>query len=362
MKPRERCEIALNHEEPDRPPFQATFTPEFADRLRKELRLSNSTPHDPHSGRWNTYDLEIATHQDALQCSIGWVTNYYKDTKPYKDEWGVQWETAPYTTPFGEGIYTEARRGPLFDDDAINQYSAPDPNRAELYENLQRLIDTYQDEYYIIGRLHCTIFETAWALRGFEKLLADFSFAPELVDRILEIPYQYHKIVACKMASMGVDMIWLGDDVSGQDNLLMSPAMWRKFLKVRMADIITSVKKIKPNIKVAYHCDGNVMKLIPELIEIGIDVLNPVQAESMDPAMVKEKYGDKLCFFGSIAVQSTLPFGTLEDVQNEVLARMNTIGKGGGWICAPTHHIQLDTPMENFWAMVNTVVNTPYNK
>lgn len=360
MKPRERCEIALNHQEPDRPPFQATFTPEFADRLRKDLGIVNSSHHDPHSGRWNTYDLEIATHQDALQCSIGWTTNYYLDTKSYQDEWGVQWVTAPYSTPFGEGLYTEARRGPLSDDAAINQYIAPDPTRPELYTNLQRLLDTYQDEYYIIGRIHCTIFETAWALRGFEKLLSDFSSDPDLADRILEIPYQYHKAVACKMASMGVDMIWLGDDVSGQDNLLMSPKMWRQFIKVRMADIITSVKNIKPDIKVAYHCDGNVMKLIPDLIEIGIDVLNPVQAESIDPAEVKEKYGDSLCFFGAIAVQSTLPFGSPEDVKNEVLARKNTIGKGGGWICAPTHHVQLDTPLENFWMMVNTIVNANY--
>lgn len=362
MKPRERCEIALSHQAPDRPPFQATFTPEFAERLRKELGISNPQPHDPHGGRWNTCELELATHQDALQCSIGWVTNYYLDTKPYTDDWGVEWVLTPYQTPFGEGHFTEIHRGPLYEAEAIDRYTPPDPNRPELYANLQRLIDAYQKDYYIIGRLHCTIFETAWALRGFTNLIMDFARSPELAHRILEIPYRYHKAVACKMASMGVDMIWLGDDVSGQDNLFFSPAMWRTYLKGRMADIISSAKAIKPDLKIAYHCDGNVMKLIPDLIEIGIDVLNPIQPECLPPQQVKEQFGDRLCFFGGIAVQSTLPFGTPEDVAREVRARQATLGKGGGWICAPTHHVQLDTPMENFWALVNTVANAAYVK
>ena len=147
MKPRERCEMALNHQEPDRPPFQATFTPEFAERLRKELGITNPQPHDPHSGRWNTYELELATHQDALQCSIGWVTSYYLDTRPYTDEWGVEWVLTPYDTPFGKGHFTEIHRGPLYDAEALDHYTPPDPDRPELYGNLQRLLEAYQDEY-----------------------------------------------------------------------------------------------------------------------------------------------------------------------------------------------------------------------
>jgi len=358
VRPRERVEKALRHEETDRPPFQATFTPEFAERLRKHLGIHRTEPHDPHCSRWNTYELEIATHQDAFQCSLGWVTGYDMDTKPYIDDWGVKWEAAPYTTLYGKGIYTEPRRGPLYEVDGIDSYHAPDPDRPGLYRTLQRLIDEYQQEYYIIGRLHCTVFETAWALRGFDKLLYDFAADPALAERILDIPYHYHKSLAIKMAEMGVDMLWLGDDVSGQNNLLMSPAMWRRYLKGRMADIISSVKQIKPDICIAYHCDGNIMKLIPELIEIGVEVLNPIQAESMDPAIIKDQYGDQMSFFGSIAVQSTLPFGTPEDVRREVMLRKQTIGKNGGWICAPTHHVQLDTPMDNFWALVNAVTSS----
>ena len=156
---------------------------------------------------------------------------------------------------------------------------------------------------------------------------------------------------------MGVDMIWIGDDVGAQHAMLISPNHWRQFLKPRMADYIAALKAINPAVKVAYHTDGNILPIIPELIEIGVDILNPIQPASMDPARLKREFGDKLCFWGSIDEQHTLPFGTPEDVRAEVLDRLNTIGQGGGLILGPTHHVQLDTPLENFWAMVHTIRN-----
>jgi uroporphyrinogen-III decarboxylase len=160
---------------------------------------------------------------------------------------------------------------------------------------------------------------------------------------------------------MGVDMIWTGDDVGAQNRMLISPSMWRKYFKPRMANFISEIKAINPNLKVAYHTDGNVEPIIPELIEIGIDVLNPIQPASMDPASVKMQYGERLSFWGTIDEQHTLPFGSPADVRAEVLKRLKTIGVGGGLILGPTHHVQLDTPMENFWAMVNTITGTPYS-
>jgi uroporphyrinogen-III decarboxylase len=142
--------------------------------------------------------------------------------------------------------------------------------------------------------------------------------------------------------------------------MLISPQHWRKYLKPRMAHFIAELKSINPQVKVAYHSDGYIYPIIPELIEIGLDVLNPVQPASMDPARLKEEFGERLCFWGSIDEQHTLPFGTPEDVKAEVQLRLRTIGKQGGLILGPTHHVQLDTPMENFWAMVNTITQTRY--
>ncbi len=355
MKPRVRVEMALANEQPDRAPFQATFVPEFAARLRADLGLPPIPLHDPHNGRWNGYDLELATAQDALQCSVGWVTNYYLDTKPYVDAWGVEWAIKNYATPWGTGFFTEMKRHPLADAGALATYQPPDPNDQALYTNLERLVAEHKAEHYIIGRLHCTIFESGWALRGFQQMLLDLLMEPELTHEILEITYLYHKTVACQMAARGVDMIWLGDDMGSQKNMLISPKTWRTFFKQRMATLIAEVRALRPDIKIAYHSDGSIYPIIPDLIEIGVDVLNPIQPDSMDPARLKQEYGDRLCFFGGIDVQRTLPFGSPDDVRAEVAARYATLGAGGGWICAPTHHVQADTPLENFWALVHAV-------
>ena len=122
-----------------------------------------------------------------------------------------------------------------------------------------------------------------------------------------------------------------------------------------MAEFFSTLKAINPEVKIAYHSDGKIEPIIPELIEIGLDVLNPVQPACMDPAQLKRKFGDKLCFWGSIDEQHTLPFGTPEQVRAQVLERLETVGYDGGLILSPTHHVQLDTPLENFWAMVHAI-------
>jgi uroporphyrinogen decarboxylase len=360
MKPRERVARALNHEEPDRCPMQVSFTPEFAERLRKDLDLKGKALHNPHGGG-NTYELERALGEDLLLTSVGWANSYYQDADTYTDEWGIGWKSVPYSTPFGTGRYTEIARHPLADDSAISSYHPPDPERPELYEEAARVLAQYKDEYWITGVTVTTIFECAWALRGYEKLLTDFALNPDLADCILEMPYRFHLTAAKKLVQMGVDMTWIGDDVGQQHGMLISPRHWRRFLKPRMANFIAELKQLNPAVKVAYHSDGNIEAIIPELIEIGLDVLNPVQPACMDPAKLKEQYGDRLCFWGSMDEQHTLPFGTPDEVREEVLKRLRTIGRGGGLILGPTHHVQLDTPMENFWAMVDTITQTPYS-
>lgn len=352
--------MALSHAQPDRCPMQISFTPEFAERLRADLNAQGGKAHNPHGGG-NTYELERALGQDMLLTSVGWANSYYQQPGEYTDEWGVGWKSAPYETSYGTGTYTEICGHPLAQDQAIQSYQAPNPNRPELYLEAERVIREYQDEYWIVGVTVCTIFECAWALRGYERMLSDFALNPELAEAILDIPYQYHLTAAKKLTEMGVDMIWIGDDMGAQNSMLISPAMWRRFFKPRMGNFIAAIKAINPELKVAYHSDGVILPIIPDLIEIGLDVLNPIQPASMDPAMLKQRFGDHLCFWGSIDEQYTLPFGSAEDVRQEVLQRLKTIGKGGGLILGPTHHVQLDTPLENFWAMARTISETPYS-
>ena len=358
IKHRDRVAIALGHESPDRCPMQISFTPEFAARYRASAGLRPGKDHNPHGGG-NPYDLEMALDEDMLLSSVGWANSYYSGDD-YTDEWGIGFHSAEYRTPFGVGHYTEIVHHPLASDEAIVSYKPPDPERPELYRAAADLLSRHGSEYWIVGSTVTTIFECAWALRGFEALLMDMSADPDLADAILDIPFRYHLAAAKRLARMGVDMIWTGDDVGAQHSMLMSPDMWRRFLKPRMAAFMAEVKAIRPGIKVAYHSDGNIEPIIPELIEIGMDVLNPVQPACMDPAALKRSYGDRLCFWGSMDEQHTLPFGSPDEVRSEVRLRMETLGRNGGLVIGPTHHVQLDTPLENFEAMVDEIRKTKY--
>lgn len=357
---RDRVRTALAHERPDRCPMQISFTPEFANRLRKEHSGGDGPAHNPHGGG-NSYALETWLQEDMLLTSVGWANSYYLADEAYTDEWGVGWGVTEYETPLGKGKYTEIVGHPLAQDEAIISYTPPDPSRPELYEEPKRVVKELGDEYWIVGVAVTTIFECAWALRGLDQLLVDFYLDADLAHEVLDIPYKYHKEVAKRLTRSGVDMLWFGDDIGTQKAMLFSPDTWRTFLKPRLADIISEVQKINPDVKVAYHSDGVIDPVIPELIEIGVDVLNPVQPASMDPARLECEYGDKLCFWGTIDEQHTLPFGSAEDVRREVQRRLETVGRNGGLILGPTHHVQLDTPMDNFWAMQHAIVNTRYD-
>jgi uroporphyrinogen decarboxylase len=365
MKHRERVQTALDHDEPDRCPMQISFTPEFATRLETDLQIKGRELHNPHGGG-NTYELERTLDEDMILTSVGWVNGYYQkgyqDVSSYMDEWGVTWKTIEYQTTYGKGKYTEPAGHPLTDDRLINTYQSPNPERPELYRETERVVKDYKDEYWIVGVTPTTIFECAWALRGYEQLMLDLAMNPDIANAILDLPYQYHKTVTERLVNLGVDMIWLGDDVGGQNTMLMSPTMWRRYFKPRMANLIASLRRINPRIKIAYHTDGVVYPIIPDLIEIGLDVLNPIQPAAMDPVRLKKEYGRELCFWGSLDIQKTLPFGTPEEVRAEVITRIQTIGRDGGLIIGPTHNIQLDTPLENFWTMIETIQHTPYNK
>ncbi len=356
---RERVELALNHQVPDRCPMQISFTPEFATRLMEIHKPK--VPYSTDLQRCSkSFELERLLEQDMLLTGL-WDNSYVQQDKPgetFTDEWGIVWKAIPYSTKFGTGIYTEMIEHPLRKDEDISSYIPPDPSRQELLHDTEQVIRTFKSEYWIVGVTVTTIFEKAWALRGFEQIMLDMLNNPELVNTLLDIPFFYHLTLAKKLVEMGVDMIWLGDDVGAQHGMLIAPDQWRKFFKNRMAEFIHSLKSISPDLKVAYHSDGYLYPIIPDLIEIGLDVLNPIQPGAMDSARLKRDFGKRLCFWGGIDEQYALPFGSPEDVRKEVHERVSTLGKQGGLIIGPTHHVQLDTPMENFNAMVEAIKET----
>ena len=248
--------------------MQISFTPEFAARLKSTMHKKIGLDHNPHGGG-NTYELERATEQDMLLTSVGWANSYYASEKynpggdTYTDEWGVTWKKSEYSTRFGDGFYTEMIGHPLEKDEAVDSYQAPDPKRPELYRDTESMIRTFKDEYWIVGVTVTTIFETAWALRGLEKILIDFVTDHDLVKRILDIPFRHHLTAAKKLVRMGVDMIWIGDDVGTQTTMLISPECWRQFLKPLMSEFIATLKHVNQKVKIAYHSDGSIYPIIP---------------------------------------------------------------------------------------------------
>jgi uroporphyrinogen decarboxylase len=153
----------------------------------------------------------------------------------------------------------------------------------------------------------------------------------------------------------GVDVIWIGDDFGAQDRLLISPEMFREFFKPRYLKLFSYLKSINPDLKFAFHTDGYVIPIMKDLIETGVNILNPVQPQSMDPARLKRDFGKELTFWGTIDNQGTMPFGTVEDVINETKLRLKTVAPGGGLILGPSHNVQPQVPVENIMAFYNTV-------
>ncbi|GAH30801.1 unnamed protein product, partial [marine sediment metagenome] len=149
--------------------------------------------------------------------------------------------------------------------------------------------------------------------------------------------------------------IWLADDVGSEHSMLISPEVFREFMKPRLSHMIGEFKKKNKNIKAAWHSDGCILPILDDLVEIGLDVLNPIQPESMDPTYIKKRYGNNLCLWGTISTQHTLPYGKPKDVENEVIDRIRNCARGGGFLIAPTHNIQLDVPEENLFAFYNTI-------
>jgi uroporphyrinogen decarboxylase len=155
-----------------------------------------------------------------------------------------------------------------------------------------------------------------------------------------------------------IDLVFTADDIGGQQGLLMSLPMWEEFLKPYHTELNAVIHEF--GAKVMYHSDGSVTDAVPGLIEMGIDCLQACQfdAANMDPVFLKEAYGDRLCFEGGISVQRTLPFGTVEEVVAEVEERIQVLAKRGGYICGPSHSIQVGTPPENIVALFDTALRT----
>lgn len=234
----------------------------------------------------------------------------------------------------------------------------PDLERPLDIEPLARRVgEIHAGGRVAVGALECTVFEVSWYLRGMEGIFVDLHEGGPVTEWLFDYFTRRSEVSARAMVTAGVDLIRLGDDVGTQRGLLMSIETWRLHLKPRLRRVVDAIREASMGRKiyVQYHSDGAVSELIDDLIEVGIDILNPVQPECMDLEAVSQKYRDRIAFSGMIGTQTTLPFGTTDDVRQAV-ERCKTLHRNGARIIvAPTHVVEPDVPWENIVAFINAV-------
>ena len=232
-------------------------------------------------------------------------------------------------------------------------YPMPDMDDPARYAQVQGDNDAlHAGGYATRAILGFSTYDLSWLIRGYEEFLMDMAMETEasriLMERVSDSVTDY----ARNMAARGTDIVGVGEDVGNQSALMMSPRVWRSQIKPRFAKIIRAAKTARPDILFFYHSDGKIDEIIPDLIEIGVDILNPIQPECMDPAALKRAYGERLSFWGAVGTQTTMPYGVPRQVRDCVHNLFETVGKGGGFCCAPSHVLEPEVPWENIEAFV----------
>lgn len=207
----------------------------------------------------------------------------------------------------------------------------------------------------VMSNIAIDVFEPAWYLRGMEQMLMDFYDDEEMAFACLNRIGECKQQAAVRLAEANVDVIVFGDDVGMQTGMMIAPELWRKFLKPRLKSMLEAVHAANPRVLCYYHSDGDIRAILPELTEIGVDILNPIQPECMDPTEIYREYHQKAALWGTIGTQTTMPFGTPETVREKALEMLELAKTDGRLILAPSHLLEPEVPLENIDMLVKTI-------
>ena len=377
----ERVSAAIDHKKADRAPLSYEATYEVTEGLIERFQLNKlkepsgaaSASNQPTAGEKKKYgqfheielqkrlgvDQIILTCPTSAKKTIGnWWGLPLLERLPggvLLGAWGIKFQEVVY--PYG--TYIEIESSPLRGERSLAELKAFSVPSLDLwdFDALRPLTPKYEDFFIWLNMNGC--FDLARFMRGTEEFMVDFATEPEkaevLLDKVNDLAIAYFEECMARVGGK-VHGVYCGDDFGTQRGLLMSPAMWRTFIKPRYKKLISAIKS--RGIKYCHHSCGGVRPIIPDLIEVGLDVLNPIQplAVGMEPAELGDTFGEALAFYGGIDEQRTLPNGSRDDVRKEVLDRLRTLGKHGGYIVAPSHAFQPDTPQENVLAVYETVL------
>jgi len=318
---------------------------------------------------WEKICSHIGNHQlsqtELLGGDCAWASPKYTGnnikTFPdgrYTNMFGVLMEDISY----GTGSYSEAVGNPLSDATSvaeIEQYPWPSPEDFD-YSGIVDTLANNPDYPHTVGYL--ALGWTCWDLRGMDQFLEDLILDPDvanaLIAQISDFGYGYFKrIIEVGKPYIGKNFrcIHLADDWATQEGLMISPKMYREFFKSHYKRIIDLAHKA--GLLVEFHICGSAVDLIPDLIDTGIDILNPIQtsAKGMIPEQLQLQFGNQIAFSGGLDVQTIMPFGTRSEVRKEVFRLLDVFGKNGGYIFQPSHSLQIDTPLDNVYAMIMAI-------
>jgi len=369
---RERIVATLDHRLPeDHLPLVGTLRPELHEGVMQRLGVSSLPEMHKALGieGWGYYGFTTRQAQQYAKLADWELPAHVPyGGRKVKRCGELEFEDALGTVRRigADGKFVEWVTGPLAeteDPEAIKDAPLPRPEDIIVAPDAAEEVTRRKKDAWVGGSVG-NPFRTAWFMRGIQKVLMDYHLNLPFLEALYDRIYEYNTAYLCRLAEVGVDQIGVGGDIAMQDRLMMGPQKWRDIDRPRHKYMLAQAKKVKPDLQVFIHTDGNYLEIIPDLIECGYNVLNPIQPECMDPAEVKKRfgsrrtpYGDKICLHGSLSVQRTLPFGSVEDVIREVETRIETCGYDGGLILGPSNVVPMETAVENIIALYETARN-----
>jgi uroporphyrinogen decarboxylase len=288
-------------------------------------------------------ELHARLDNHLVRLDLSHAAQLSADGRTRVDWWGAGHDSAE------EGYFI--RQSPLAESPDLDAYRWPDAHAPDLLADASRLRAETGEDGFVVPNLGFALFERAWSLRGFEQLLFDLAADPgyvaELLDRITAIQL----VLIGRYLELGVDGGYFGDDYGAQAGLLFSPTSWRQLVKPRLARLFAPF--VERGLPVLMHSDGRIDEIVPDLVEIGLTALNPVQPEVLDHAWLRAAFGERLAFYGGVSTQTVLPHGTPHDVRAAVAACRSALApEGTGLLLAPSHRLMADVPMSNVDALL----------
>jgi len=371
MNSRERILKSLNYKEPDRVPIDiggtscSTLIEPIYKRLLQKYNIKNEDYSIIHSAMRSVNiceevkdflysDTDIMCVNEPSGGRIKWIKN------GFIDEWGVKYRKSK----IGDDFYYDICEHPLANAniDDLDKYNWPDPYDKNRYSGLKEKakILTEKDRFVLGNILESSVFEVAWYLRGFQQFLIDLMINKKFAHALLrKVTFIQKKIYEKFLDEVGIylDMIFIADDLSTQENPIISPELYREMIKPYQREYF-KVKE-KYSLKLLYHCCGSISPLLNDFIEIGVDAINPVQisAKGMEPQILKKDFGGKICFWGGIDTQTVLNSPDEKLVKDSVKRIIDIFAPGGGFVLTSVHNIQNDVPLENIKTMVETAIS-----